>query len=818
METISIQPLATDDLTDAADLLTQLNPETPAAIIGERLRTLLADHSHYQLFGAFSGGQLAGVAGAWIATKIWCGRYLEIDNLVVASGQRSAGIGSLLIRHLEDTRHGSGIARSSCSTATPPTIRRTASITASGSKSGAFISSNPSATGRAANPVKQRLSHTAMRVAIVHYHLAPGGVTRVIESASQVLTSRRRPPRHPHRRHRRRWQGRPAPDRARNVPSGSPRSSTSPPSATSPPHRHHSRRTPGQPPRRRHPGPRRHHPTSGISTITRSGKTTFSRTRRPPRRRRRAPRPADPRPRRSRPPRELSAHRRPPRALSVFPAHPLRLPQFPRPPALHRRRTPPGNATLLPNPIPLPSASLGLASAATSPTILFAPIRGIRRKNLGELVFYPRSLLPRTWFAVSRAPLNPDALPVHDHWRKFAGQPSAAHRVRRRRPPRPSRRSHHQLRLMGHARHPLRHHLRRRGLRHCPFSKPSPTASRSRQKPPPPHCGSRPPRHPRRTPLRPPPHPCRAGSTSRSSATTSPSIWSGTYRCYRRPLTDETIETTLARHQSRRLARFRQSSRTAPAGHHRAVPARIPPTAPFRSSKSTASTHPAADWLAATIADRRPTATPAQLAPYSLENYQDTLTTLYQKLSGQPAAPVSHLPPDRILDRHLTPGGFHFLLSALKPAPPRLSAVRAVVFDIYGTLLIAPPGGVRPDPFADPVLREILRGFGHAPPASPSGELHAAVLRHHAAAGVEFPEIDLRVLWREILGLPPGTDTTALVEALEAAWHPARPMPGAEQIIGTLAGSGHLARPALQRPVQHPRHPRRHLRSFRSRS
>ena len=101
METISIQPLAADDLIAAAALLTQLNPETPAGVVGERLHTLLADHSHYQLIGAFSAGKLVGVAGAWIATKIWCGRYLEIDNLVVDPGQRSSGIGSLLVRHLE---------------------------------------------------------------------------------------------------------------------------------------------------------------------------------------------------------------------------------------------------------------------------------------------------------------------------------------------------------------------------------------------------------------------------------------------------------------------------------------------------------------------------------------------------------------------------------------------------------------------------------------------------------------------------------------------------------------------------------------------
>jgi GNAT superfamily N-acetyltransferase len=101
METIRIRALAAGDMTEAAELLTQLNQETPAALIEERLRTILSDHPHYELFGAFVGDKLAGVVGAWVATKIWCGRYLEIDNLVVDGGQRSLGIGGLLIQHLE---------------------------------------------------------------------------------------------------------------------------------------------------------------------------------------------------------------------------------------------------------------------------------------------------------------------------------------------------------------------------------------------------------------------------------------------------------------------------------------------------------------------------------------------------------------------------------------------------------------------------------------------------------------------------------------------------------------------------------------------
>jgi GNAT superfamily N-acetyltransferase len=108
MESPTLRKLDAADLAAAADLLTLLNPETPADILSNRLDTLLTDHSHYELIGAFAGDRLIGVAGAWIATKIWCGRYLEIDNLVVAPDQRSSGVGSLMIQWLEALAHERG--------------------------------------------------------------------------------------------------------------------------------------------------------------------------------------------------------------------------------------------------------------------------------------------------------------------------------------------------------------------------------------------------------------------------------------------------------------------------------------------------------------------------------------------------------------------------------------------------------------------------------------------------------------------------------------------------------------------------------------
>lgn len=100
MEAPHIRPLSSADLDDATRLLAVMNHETPESVVRERLEAVLRDHAHYELVGAFVGGKLAGVAGAWVATKIWCGLYLEIDNIVVDPEARSGGVGTALIEHL----------------------------------------------------------------------------------------------------------------------------------------------------------------------------------------------------------------------------------------------------------------------------------------------------------------------------------------------------------------------------------------------------------------------------------------------------------------------------------------------------------------------------------------------------------------------------------------------------------------------------------------------------------------------------------------------------------------------------------------------
>ncbi|GAA5483091.1 GNAT family N-acetyltransferase [Haloferula sargassicola] len=101
MSAPEIRLLEPADHLAASGLLVHLNPDCPTEVLLQRFRTILAEHDHYVPVGAFVDGRLVGFAGVWIATKIWCGKYLEIDNFVVHPGHRSEGIGGALMDFLE---------------------------------------------------------------------------------------------------------------------------------------------------------------------------------------------------------------------------------------------------------------------------------------------------------------------------------------------------------------------------------------------------------------------------------------------------------------------------------------------------------------------------------------------------------------------------------------------------------------------------------------------------------------------------------------------------------------------------------------------
>jgi putative hydrolase of the HAD superfamily len=146
------------------------------------------------------------------------------------------------------------------------------------------------------------------------------------------------------------------------------------------------------------------------------------------------------------------------------------------------------------------------------------------------------------------------------------------------------------------------------------------------------------------------------------------------------------------------------------------------------------------------------------------------------------------------------PSHIHFLepIPSLHPTGGRLAKpVRAVLFDIYGTLFISGSGdiGTAPKRFPKASDHEDL-GRRHDIEASPDqiaeqlfNSLRAAHERKQKA-GIVYPEVRIDKVWQSILGWQ---DQNRIREfALDYEWmvNPSYPMPGLDETLRTLRRRG----------------------------
>lgn len=55
----------------------------------------------YKQLAVYNDAKCVAIAGFWIATKLYCGRYVELDNVIVDKDVRSSGIGNLICETIE---------------------------------------------------------------------------------------------------------------------------------------------------------------------------------------------------------------------------------------------------------------------------------------------------------------------------------------------------------------------------------------------------------------------------------------------------------------------------------------------------------------------------------------------------------------------------------------------------------------------------------------------------------------------------------------------------------------------------------------------
>ena len=139
-------------------------------------------------------------------------------------------------------------------------------------------------------------------------------------------------------------------------------------------------------------------------------------------------------------------------------------------------------------------------------------------------------------------------------------------------------------------------------------------------------------------------------------------------------------------------------------------------------------------------------------------------------------------------------------LGVLEPLPTGLSPggqiqgpLRAVLFDIYGTLFISGSGdiGTSSEQFRPSEALSSLRQHYQIPWTSTqmAQKLFRAIRDQHQrarASGVAHPEVEIDRTWQDLLGWPDRNRVRELAEAYESIVNPTYPMPGLDQTLRSL--------------------------------
>ncbi len=334
---------------------------------------------------------------------------------------------------------------------------------------------------------------------------------------------------------------------------------------------------------------------------------------------------------------------------------------------------PAGRAHFLPNPIVPPTppqesggtqdgsdSGRGGAAGPQSPVVR-SPVRGIRRKNLGEILLLAALAPPGVRFAVTLGAENPHWQPVHDAWKRFAassGLPVTLDAVGPQAPVPRAGTSYYDW--LSHATHLVTTSvaegfglafLEPIALRKPLFGRDLPEITRDFRA-----AGIQPGRLYRRILV---PEDQIDSDRLRDELVRA---LRATRAAYGREADPATVEATWrALHHPPRHLDFAN----LPESFQREIirdAAQIQNPNPHEILVQTDhGTQSAAIWLAESLNLTQVSATPDQLDPYAPDAYGIKLGRAFEAIASNTADTLAFLPSGKILDRFLAPGRFHFL-------------------------------------------------------------------------------------------------------------------------------------------------------------
>ena len=95
------------EMLPLSPILQQLNPISTPEYLDLALDDMIA-HG-YRMVTANECSECLGLSGIWVTTKLYSGKYLEMDNVVIAEQHRSKGIGKLLTDYITELAKKEGV-------------------------------------------------------------------------------------------------------------------------------------------------------------------------------------------------------------------------------------------------------------------------------------------------------------------------------------------------------------------------------------------------------------------------------------------------------------------------------------------------------------------------------------------------------------------------------------------------------------------------------------------------------------------------------------------------------------------------------------
>jgi GNAT superfamily N-acetyltransferase len=95
-----IELTSVEEMMGTYEVLTELYPSLTQEEYANEL-AFMTQHNYTQVV-VTENERCLGVSGVWIGNKLWCGKYLEIDNIIVSEKIRSKGVGKMIVDYLEE--------------------------------------------------------------------------------------------------------------------------------------------------------------------------------------------------------------------------------------------------------------------------------------------------------------------------------------------------------------------------------------------------------------------------------------------------------------------------------------------------------------------------------------------------------------------------------------------------------------------------------------------------------------------------------------------------------------------------------------------